>query len=123
MLLSYVNVYHIHSGLPRCVEKFDRLAEKLFKASKSTQIDEVIREAEVLLKETANEKDKFAGDVYVKIMKKMKEHGHDFVENELNRVNKLLKDRITEKKRELFKLRLDVLRSFQHFILREKDEL
>lgn len=56
-------------------------------------------------------------------MKKVKERGLDFIETEIHRVNKLLKDKITDKKREIFKTRLDILTSFQHISSREKVEL
>ncbi|XP_031549782.1 endoplasmic reticulum resident protein 29-like [Actinia tenebrosa] len=109
-------------GLQGCVEKFDKLAEK-FLNSAITKADEVISEAETLLKETKHKKYQTAGDIYVKIMKKVKENGEDYIKNEVSRVNKLLKDKITEKKRELFTIRLDILTSFQHFISKKKDEL
>ncbi|KAK3742779.1 hypothetical protein QZH41_013895, partial [Actinostola sp. cb2023] len=108
-------------GLPGCVEKFDNLARKFFE-DQSKQ-SEVLSEAEATLRAITNEKQRTAGQIYIKIMKKVKENGFDFIETEVRRVKKLVQGKITEKKRKLFGIRLDILTSFQHLIAREKVEL
>lgn len=111
-------------GLPGCVEKFDKLAEELVKAAKNdpSKIDEVIEKAQKELGTTTDERQKKSGDLYVKIMKKIKEKGLDFIETEIKRVEKLQKEKITSAKKELFKTRLDILTSFQ-YSNKGKDEL
>lgn len=111
-------------GLPGCVEKFDKLAEELVKTAKNdpAKIDEVIEKAQKELATTTDERQKKSGDLYVKIMKKIKEKGLDFIETEIKRVEKLQKEKITSTKKELFKTRLDILTSFQHSN-KGKDEL
>ena len=100
-------------GMPNCIERFDRLADDLLSSDNSAYAD-IIQKAEKALEESADEKEKASGDIYVKIMKKIQEKGVDYVDNEVTRVQKLLKDKITDKKKDQFKKRLDILTSFQH---------
>ncbi|XP_029194044.2 endoplasmic reticulum resident protein 29-like [Acropora muricata] len=109
-------------GLPSCVERFDKLAENLL-ASDSSSYGGIIEKAEKALEETTDEKEKSSGEIYVKIMKKIQEKGVEYVDTETTRVQKLLKDKITDKKKELFKKRLDILSSFQYAKQGAKDEL
>lgn len=109
-------------GLPSCVERFDKLAENLL-ASDSSSYGGIIEKAEKALEETTDEKEKSSGEIYVKIMKKIQEKGVEYVDTETTRVQKLLKDKITDKKKELFKKRLDILSSFQYAKQGGKDEL
>ncbi|XP_058966124.2 endoplasmic reticulum resident protein 29 [Pocillopora verrucosa] len=100
-------------GMPNCIERFDRLADDLLSSDNSAYAD-IIQKAEKALEESTDEKEKASGDIYVKIMKKIQEKGVDYVDNEVTRVQKLLKDKITDKKKDQFKKRLDILTSFQH---------
>lgn len=108
--------------MPNCIEKFDKLAEELLR-SDSSGYAEIIQRAEKVLAESTDEKDKANGDIYVKIMKKIQEKGVDYVDSEVSRVQKLLKDKITDKKKEQFKKRLDILTSFQQSKQSGKEEL
>lgn len=110
------------SGMPNCIEKFDKLAEELLGSDSSSYAD-IVQKAEKVLEDTTDEKEKASGDIYIKIMKKIQEKGVDYVDTEMARVQKLLKDKITDKKKELFKKRLDILSSFQHAKQSGKDEL
>ena len=107
--------------MPNCIEKFDKLAEELLGSDSSGYAD-IIQRAEKALEDSADEKEKVNGDIYVKIMKKIQEKGVDYVDSEVSRVQKLLKDKITDKKKEQFKKRLDILTSFQQS-KSKKDEL
>lgn len=109
-------------GLPNCIERFDKLAEDLL-ASDGSNYAGIIEKAEKALDETTDEKEKASGEIYVKIMKKIREKGVEYVDTEATRVQKLLKDKITDKKKELFKKRLDILSSFQYAKQGGKDEL
>lgn len=100
-------------GMPNCIEKFDKLAEELLRSGSSAYAD-IIQKAEKTLEESTDEKEKAISDIYVKIMKKIQEKGVDYVDSEVTRVQKLLKDKITDKKKDQFKKRLDILTSFQH---------
>lgn len=108
--------------MPNCVEKFDKLAEELL-GSENAGHGDIIKKAEKTLEETTDEKEKASGEIYVKVMKKIQEKGVEYVEAEMTRVQKLLKDKITDKKKELFKKRLDILSSFQYAKQGGKDEL
>ena len=112
----------LRPGLPNCIEKFDKLAEELL-ASDSSGYADVIQKAEKVLEESTDDKEKATGDIYVKIMKKIQEKGVDYVDSEVARVQKLLKDKITDKKKDQFKKRLDILTSFQHSKPSAKEEL
>jgi len=109
-------------GLPNCIEKFDKLAEALLASDISGYAD-IIQKAEKVLEESTDDKEKATGDIYVKIMKKIQEKGVDYVDSEVARVQKLLKDKITDKKKDQFKKRLDILTSFQHSKPSAKEEL
>lgn len=109
--------------MPNCIEKFDKLAEELLKSDSSSYAD-IIQKAEKALEESTDEMEKTNGEIYVKIMKKIREKGVEYVDSEVVRVQKLLKDKITDKKKDLFKKRLDILTSFQLVEQgSEKDEL
>jgi len=109
--------------MPNCVEKFDKLAEELLRSDSSSYAD-IIQKAEKALEETTDEKERTSGDIYVKVMKKIQAKGVDYIDTEVTRVQKLLKDKITDKKKELFKKRLDILSSFQRAVKEgKKDEL
>ena len=110
------------SGMPNCIEKFDRLADELLSSDSSGYAD-IIQKAEKAVEEATDEKEKTSGDIYIKIMKKIQEKGVEYIDSEVTRVQKLLKDKITDKKKELFKKRLDILTSFQHAKQGGKDEL
>ena len=120
--LSYLNILFPTLGMPNCVEKFDKLAEELL-GSDSSSYAGIIQKAEKTLEETTDEKEKASGDIYIKIMKKIQEKGVDYIDSEVTRVQKLLKDKITDKKKELFKKRLDILSSFQRAKQSGKEEL
>ncbi|KAJ7387447.1 Endoplasmic reticulum resident protein 29 [Desmophyllum pertusum] len=109
-------------GMPNCIEKFDKLVEELLGSDSSGYAD-IIYKAEKVLEESTDEKEKATGDIYVKTMKKIQEKGVDYVDSEVARVQKLLKDKITDKKKEQFKKRLDILTSFQRSKQSGKEEL
>ncbi|XP_032239133.2 endoplasmic reticulum resident protein 29 [Nematostella vectensis] len=108
-------------GLPGCVEEFDTLAKEFLQTPVS-EAGMVVSKAEKLVKETSDEKGKSSGDMYVKIMKKIQEKGTGYIDTEITRVKKLLKDKLTENKKKAFHDRLDILTSFQH-VKQGKDEL
>ena len=108
--------------MPNCIEKFDKLVEELLGSDSSGYAD-IIYKAEKVLEESTDEKEKATGDIYVKTMKKIQEKGVDYVDSEVARVQKLLKDKITDKKKEQFKKRLDILTSFQRSKQSGKEEL
>lgn len=114
--------FFLFLGLPNCIEKFDKLAEEIL-ASDNSGYAGIIQKAEKVLEESTDEKEKATGDIYVKIMKKIQDKGIDYVDSEVARVQKLLKDKITDKKKDQFKKRLDILTSFQHSKESAKEEL
>ena len=91
--------------------------------SDSSKYEEIIQEVEKEVSDTKDQKQKASGATYVKIMKKIQEKGIEYVETETTRVQKLLKEKITDQKKDLFKKRLDVLATFERAQLGEKDEL
>lgn len=98
--------------MPNCIEKFDKLTEELLK-SESFSYADIIQKAEIALEESTDDMEKSNGEIYVKIMKQIQKKGVEYVDSEVVRVQKLLKDKITDKKKDLFKKRLDILTSFQ----------
>lgn len=59
---------------------------------------------------------------YLNIMKKISSKGLNYVEEEIKRVNKMMKGKLTEAKKKSFKTKLNILESFK-FALSKRDEL
>ena len=83
--------------------------------------DELIKKAEETLSST-EEKNQQAGKMYVNTMKKIKEKGVQFVTSEITRVKKLLKEKVSNVKKTMFNIRLDILSSFSGYV-KGKEEL
>ncbi|KAL3858492.1 hypothetical protein ACJMK2_013080 [Sinanodonta woodiana] len=106
-------------GLPACLEEFDKLVKQFYKAS-GEERNAIITQAEEEAKKLTAESEKASAEVYIKTMKKIAEKGDNFVDLEIERVEKLKDGKISDKKKEQLSERLNILTSFQ---LRMKDEL
>ena len=84
--------------------------------------NEIIAKAESVKNGFNDDKKKKTGEKYLSIMKKIKDKGLGYIKNEINRVSKMLKEKMSDKKKNTFKKRLDVLNSFD-FAHQQKDEL
>eukprot|EP00118_Oscarella_pearsei_P024959 m.307205 g.307205 ORF g.307205 m.307205 type:complete len:288 (+) comp42017_c0_seq1:877-1740(+) len=105
-------------GLPGCLEQFDELAGRFMSAGEHRQ--QVIEEAQ---KAADAEEDKKTAGLYVKLMGKIVEKGDGYVESETKRVKGLAEGRISKEKKDMFKLRLNILSSFQVTASGSKEEL
>ena len=108
-------------GKPNTLENFDKLVAEFLKAE-TDKYDDFIGRAEEAMSET-EEKDQKTAKIYVSTMKKIKEKGVEFVTSETARVNKLLKEKVSDAKKAMFKSRLDILASFSDYLNKAKDEL
>ncbi|XP_063219382.1 endoplasmic reticulum resident protein 29 [Bacillus rossius redtenbacheri] len=108
---------HSKSGirirLPGCLDEFDNLALQ-FMTANDDQRKSLWQKGEKLMSKISNEREKKAAEMYVKTMHRVLEKGNDFVGNELKRLEKLTKSKISEEKREGMQQRLNILRSFEH---------
>lgn len=98
-------------GLPGCHEKFDELASQ-FMSSKDKRAD-IIKQAEKLLAEIKDDKERTSAKFYIAAMRKIEEKGDSFVENESQRLKSMLdKATLKKNKKDEFQTRLNVLSSF-----------
>lgn len=98
-------------GLPSCLEQFDVLVKQFFKAS-ADERQNLIGQAEKEAEAITNEKDKASADMYVKTMKKVVEKGNNFVNTEIERLEKLRDGKLSDKKKEQIAGRLNILATF-----------
>lgn len=105
-------------GIPGCLEEFDKLAEKFMK-SESKSRDKYLNEATILL-DGLDADSTDSGKAYVRIMKKVIKEGDSWVEKEISRVTKLKDGKVSEQKKKLFELRLNVLKSYKVSVAEEK---
>ena len=83
----------------------------------------------LLLEKAAEEKEilelqdeKKSAEIYIKVMRKILEKGKEFVILEIERVKKLLKEKVSDAKKKTFEAKLNILSSFRAFI-NSKEEL
>lgn len=107
-------------GLPACIKEFDELVKKFFKSESDESRKAVLKEAEKKREELTDTTAKERAAVYIKTMQKVIEVGKEFVNTELNRVEKLSEGKVSDKKKAQLKDRTNILTSFQ---LQMKDEL
>lgn len=92
------------------ISKFDDLAEKLMKGDK-----DAVAEAEKLLEDkevVADDEDKSNAEYYIKTMKRVGERGAEYPKTEITRLKAMVNDKISEKKKEMFSKRINILSSF-----------
>ncbi|XP_050409963.1 endoplasmic reticulum resident protein 29 [Patella vulgata] len=106
-------------GLPSCLEKFDNLVSEFYK-SPADKRKGILARAEKAAEGLEDKAEKTSADTYVKTMSKILEKGEEFIDTEINRVEKLRDGKVSEKKKEQLGERLNILTSFQ---MRMKDEL
>ena len=112
----------IYLPLPGCIEEFDKLVDKLLVVSKDERAG-VLTEAEVLWDKTHGPRMSKRADIYVKIMRKIVDSDTDFVTKEVERVNKLLKGKVSADKKEELEEKMNILKSFVALTKKVKDEL
>lgn len=98
-------------GLPACLQQFDALVKKFFKAT-ADERNNLIGQAEKEAQSLTNEKDKASADMYIKTMKKIVEKGNEFVNTEIERLEKLRDGKLSDKKKEQIGDRLNILSTF-----------
>ena len=106
-------------GLPDCLQQFDLLVTKFYKASDNDKRTAVVTEAEKEAEKIKDEMEKNSAEMYIKTMKKVLEKGESFIDDEVKRVEKIRDGKISDKKKEQLSSRLNILTSFQ---LRYKEE-
>ena len=107
----------LYIGLPGNIEAFDKLAHGFLALDSAGTAERLARAEEALA--VAEESDVPSAKSYIKIMKRVQEKGAGFIDTETGRVKKLMGGKITDKKKELFGERLNILASFNA----AKDEL
>ncbi|KAK5638391.1 hypothetical protein RI129_012686 [Pyrocoelia pectoralis] len=106
---------NIYIGLPGCIESFDKLAQEFVVASNK---EKKLKEAEKML-ETQQEGS--TAQIYIKLMKKVISDGVQFVQQELARLKKIIKEgKVNKNKMEELSQRMNILHSF---VVKQKEEL
>ena len=59
---------------------------------------------------------------YLSIMKKISSKGLEYIGDEVKRIQKMMKEKLTEPKKKSFEIKLNILKTFQ-FAVKKKDEL
>jgi len=113
----------IHMPLQGCIEEFDKLADKLLKATEDEEKKKIVREAEDEWDKVEGMKGQKRAEVYVKVMRKVVREGAGFVKKEEERVKKLMEGKITKEKKEDMQEKINILRSFTIQDAATKDEL
>ena len=107
---SFVYFSGLWLGLPACVEEFDVLIQEFLKADdKQSVIDKAAKATEEYTDELQN----YRASVYVKAMQKIVEKGKEFVNSEIERVEKLSNGKVSDKKKSQLKDRANILTSIQ----------
>lgn len=107
----------VYIGLENCLEKFDRIADRFITTKDETERKQYLREAEDEWDILKNPSDRKSAETYVKLMRRMREKGNEYVREEKIRIDKLLKDKVSKEKKSELEGKINILRSFV------KDEL
>jgi hypothetical protein len=112
----------IYMPLLGCIEEYDHLADKIVNGEDAAK---VLKEAEKMAGELKDDdNNKRRADTYVKILKKIKSDGIEFVAKETERTKKMLEGKISETKKKELQEKVNVLRSFtKQDDKKSKDEL
>nr|XP_033812410.1 endoplasmic reticulum resident protein 29 [Geotrypetes seraphini] len=110
----------IYLGMEGCLEEFDNLALEFVSTVKEEERQSLLKKGQSQLENMPKEEQKVAG-LYLKIMNKILEQGDGFAAAEVERLTKLIKDKMSDGKKQELQQRLNVLSSFQKDQL--KDEL
>lgn len=100
-------------GLPGCIKEFNDVAKIFMSTTSEEERANILDEKSRYLAEEADETNKDSVKAYVRVMKKILEKGEEFIKTEKARIKKLQNGKITEKKKELFQRRLNVLGAFE----------
>ena len=110
-------------GLENCLQEFDQLVKRFLTSKSTEEKTAVIQEAEEALKHLEKDSDKSNGDIYVKLLKKAAEKGDSFIQDEHDRVKKLLEEKVSDAKKKSFEARLNILTSMNIQAAASHDEL
>ena len=74
----------------------------------------IVIKAEEEWSKIKNPEEAASAEIYVKIMKKILHKGNEFIKNEKERVEGLIKNKISKEKKQEMEGRLNILKSFTH---------
>lgn len=108
---KYADVY---IGLENCLETFDRLAVQFVTTKNEEERKQILKKAEEEWDGIKNPSEEPSAEMYVKIMRKVIQKGDDFINSEKDRVEGLLKTRVSKEKKQDMEGRLNIIKSFVH---------
>lgn len=98
--------------LDKCLAEYDELAER-FMLSPAAERDDIVKQATATAGALPTQDQKDIADTYIKLMVKVVERGDKFIASEKERLQNLMKGKISEAKKTQLQTRLNVLHSFQ----------
>ena len=102
------------------MEEFDKVAEEFAKENCNEKRKQLLRKTEDLWDKVTGNTNQKSAEVYVKTMRKIIEKGNEFMNNELKRVQNILKGKLSKEKTTEMQHRINILQSFK---IITKDEL
>lgn len=98
--------------LEGCVTALDELAQEFIVSDSKESREKLLKKAEEIV-QSYDKKKKESGEIYTKLMQKVIERGDKFIESEGERVKNLLTGKISDAKKKVLQIRLNVISSFQ----------
>eukprot|EP00051_Salpingoeca_urceolata_P005462 m.73401 g.73401 ORF g.73401 m.73401 type:complete len:251 (+) comp14346_c0_seq1:2708-3460(+) len=102
----------IYVGLKGTLQHLDDIAGKVSRGVVSA--GEALSDAKAKAAEYVEEAEQAAAKIYVRTIEKISEKGLGFVKTEQARVKKLVQSKVSEAKKKMLELRLNILSSFNH---------
>jgi endoplasmic reticulum protein 29 len=111
--------------LPGCLKEYDDWASMFARNAGGKDREKILREVEALVAGIGEEDEEQLGKAqkYLKIMKLAFSDGMDTIHKEEERVKKLLKEKMSSEKKDDLTKTLNILKSFQPNLHKDRDEL
>lgn len=114
-LKKFIRKYSdVYIGLENCLENFDRLTDEFIDTKDEEKRKALLKKAEDEWDNIKNPTEELSAETYVKIMRKILLKGDEFVKIEKERVEGLIKTKVSKEKRDEMQGKLNILKSFEH---------
>jgi len=99
--------------LEGCLSSLDEVAQEFTGSDEKESREGLLKKAEGIVQSLENKSEKESGEIYTKLMQRVIERGEKFLESEGERVKNLLTGKISDAKKKVLQLRLNIISSFQ----------
>ena len=121
IILLVFHHYFFILDLPGIVKELDKLAHQ-FVQGNVIDYPPKIKEAENIMKSFKDKTKLDSAKKYLNIMKKISSKGLNYIKEEIKRIQKMMREKLTEPQKKSFDIKLNILKSFE-FAVSKKDEL